>query len=243
MRRPTACGAVDMATADAAECGRTLVLAPHPDDETIGCGGLLALLGRAGLPVHVVLISDGAGSHPQSRAYPAPRLRALRWSEMIAALRELGHQPNILSALGLPDGGVPTACDPGFGTAVDMLTRIVKRFRPDTVVMPCRDDAHPDHRAAYALGTAVCRSSAPHARRLEYPVWGGGARHGPVWQLDISAVLDNKRRALSHHRSQQGRIVNDDPQGFVLPQELLERCALPVEIYFDITSEIADGHR
>ena len=55
MRRPTACGAVDMATADVAGCGRTLVLVPHADEETIGCGGLLAWHGRAGLPVHVVV--------------------------------------------------------------------------------------------------------------------------------------------------------------------------------------------
>src|SRR5687768_8056870 len=65
--------------------GPTLVVAPHPDDESLGCGGALALLGRAGLPVWLLFVSDGAGSHPGSRRYPAPALRVLRESEARAA--------------------------------------------------------------------------------------------------------------------------------------------------------------
>lgn len=215
-----------------ADLGRTLVLAPHPDDETIGCGGLLALLGRAGAAVQVVLLTDGVGSHRQSREYPAARLRELRQREMTAALRELGHGPQCLVSLGLPDGGVPTRGEPGFDAVVRRLARITRCFRPHTVLMPMRDDAHPDHRATCAAGAAACLVAAPEARRFEYPIWGGNDDSRSFWQLDISAVMDDKRRALALHRSQLGQVVHDDPQGFILPPDLLARCTLPVEVFF-----------
>jgi LmbE family N-acetylglucosaminyl deacetylase len=55
-----------------------IVVAPHPDDESLGCGGLIVDACRQGLPGKVVIVSDGAGSHPNSKAYPPDRLTALR---------------------------------------------------------------------------------------------------------------------------------------------------------------------
>ena len=70
--------------------GRTAVVAPHPDDESLGCGGAIALLTRFGLSVSVLFISDGTKSHPTSRKYPMLRLRDLRESEAREALARLG---------------------------------------------------------------------------------------------------------------------------------------------------------
>src|ERR1700731_2508358 len=50
--------------------GGIVVVAPHPDDETLGCGGLIALASQLGRNIQVVFISDGVGSHPNSRLYP-----------------------------------------------------------------------------------------------------------------------------------------------------------------------------
>ena len=58
-----------------------IVIAPHPDDESLACGGLIAEACREGLKRKVVIVSDGAGSHPNSKAYPPDRLRALREAE------------------------------------------------------------------------------------------------------------------------------------------------------------------
>ena len=69
--------------------GRTVVLAPHPDDESLGCGGLLARLAAHGVPARVVVVTDGAQSHPGSAAYPPERLRALREAEARAAVAAL----------------------------------------------------------------------------------------------------------------------------------------------------------
>ena len=221
--------------------GRTLVLVPHPDDETIGCGGVLALLGQAGAAVQVVLFTDGAGSQRHGREVPMERLRSLRRREMTAALRELGHGPQCLVSLGLPDGGVPTRGEPGFDVIVSRLARITRCFRPHTVLMPTRDDAHPDHRAACAAGAAACLVAAPDARRLEYPVLGGNEAGRGAWQIDIAAVIDNKRRALALHVSQRCQVVRDDPEGLTLPSDLLARCTLPVETYFYASAGHADG--
>ena len=58
-----------------------IVVAPHPDDESLACGGLIADACRQGLRGKVVIVSDGVGSHPNSKAYPPDRLRALREEE------------------------------------------------------------------------------------------------------------------------------------------------------------------
>ena len=230
-----------MALKKVAEFGRTLVLAPHPDDETIGCGGLLALLAQAGQPVRVVLVTDGTGSHRRSLAYPAPRLRALRRSEMVAALAALGYSATTLSSLGLRDGHVPLGGEAGFASAVSLLSRITQRFAPDTVVMPAQDDHHADHRATQALGVAACAAAAPGARRLEYAVWGGRAAGPAAWQIDIQAVLHTKWCALALHRSQHGQVVHDDPHGFTLPQDVLDRCRAPVETYCERLNRTSDA--
>ena len=67
-----------------------LVLAPHPDDESLGCGGLIAEHHARGHDVHVLVLTDGTGSHPHSREYPPTRLAALRMGEARDAIRALG---------------------------------------------------------------------------------------------------------------------------------------------------------
>ena len=92
----------------AATLGPTVVLIPHPDDEALGCGGLLALLRRAGQPVAAVLVSDGTMSHPHSRDFPPPARRELRYAELRHALAVLGADESAVLYLGLPDSQVPS---------------------------------------------------------------------------------------------------------------------------------------
>src|ERR1700729_3740365 len=83
-----------------------LVLAPHPDDESLGCGGLIAEHHARGHDVHVMVLTDGTGSHPRSREYPATRLAALRMQEARRAIVALGLPEDRIDFLGLPDGHV-----------------------------------------------------------------------------------------------------------------------------------------
>lgn len=252
MSPATDCAGADGAAAKVARLGRCLLLVPHPDDETIACGGLLGLLAGVGLPVKLLLLSDGSGSHPNSRAFPAARLRDVRLREMHAALHMLGHAPQHLDTLNLRDGAVPLPGEAGFDAALDVVTHAIAAFGPDTVVMPVADDGHRDHRATHALGRGACARAAPRALQLGYAVWvvpGGseqphaapdGATQGRLpWVLDIRSVLQRKLRALACHRSQLGLLVHDDPQGFVLPADLQARCARGHETFVHLNPKTA----
>ena len=226
------------------ELGPTLVVAPHPDDEALGCGGTIALLRRAGLPVRVVVVSDGAASHPGSRQYPPPALAALRRAESLAGLGLLGVEAEHVSFLDLPDGAVPTADAPGTGPALDLVRDILRRW-PDfqTVLLPWRRDPHDDHRAAWSLVSAALDAAAVSARRLEYPIWtmvhpspDDVPRLGEagVGQVAIGPVAAQKRAAILAHRSQTTALIDDAEIGHCLTEPVLDRFAQPWELLIEV---------
>src|ERR1700689_4824660 len=88
--------------------GGVLVIAPHPDDESLACGGLIAEACATDRPATVIVVSDGTGSHPRSRAYPRARLRALREAEARQAVSALGLPPRCIEFLRLADRFVPS---------------------------------------------------------------------------------------------------------------------------------------
>ena len=229
---------------DARSLDRTLVLAPHPDDESLGCGGTLALLRKAGYPVHVVFISDGALSHPNSPSYPPERLRDLRETEAIRALDVLGIPAKETTFMRLPDRHVPLPGNAGFDEAVSSLLAVIQQFNPTTVVVPYERDPHPDHRATYALlQAAVGRlSTEERPRVLEYLIWlwelgrpddlpKPGERL--VLQVAIDAVVAQKKRAIDAHQSQVTRLIDDDPTAFYLSPELLSHFDTPYELFVE----------
>ena len=220
----------------AAELGRTVVLAPHPDDESLGCGGLLALLADAGLPAHVVVVTDGTRSHPASRTHPADRLRALREAEAREAVGLLGHGARA-EFLRFPDCGLPGADDAGFDAAADRLAALVDDLRPDTLLLPWRRDPHCDHEATWALAHA---RRQPGVRWIEYPVWAWTAPdaapredEATAWRLDIGPALDRKLGAVAAHRSQTTDLIADDPDGFRLGPDVLAHFRRPWELYLN----------
>ena len=89
-----------------------LVLAPHPDDESLGCGAVLAQVFAqrgSGRKAHIICLTDGAASHPQSLAVPADRLAAIRQTELVAAVEQLGGNASDISFMGAPDGALATS--------------------------------------------------------------------------------------------------------------------------------------
>ena len=208
--------------------GRVAVFAPHSDDESLGCGGLIARLKDGGSLVHVVVMSDGSASHPNSRRYPGPKLAALRQTEARAAVAKLGLDPaSDLEFLGLPDRAVPgEAGTPAFTAAVDTVASLLSRWGIDTVVAPLRGDAHDDHRASFRVIDAAMNRQQRRPRLLEYGIWGTPGRAGvaidpnqPPFRhsfIDVSRVLRRKRVAIACHRSQTSNVIDDDPTGFRL---------------------------
>jgi LmbE family N-acetylglucosaminyl deacetylase len=121
--------------------GRVVVVAPHPDDEVLGAGGLIQRLASSGLHIEIISVTDGEASHPGSSAPLAQRLRAVRSEELRLALSRLGLIDPSVTRLCLPDGGVSRHEQ----LLVDVLTA---RLGPgDLCVAPWAGDGHPDHEA------------------------------------------------------------------------------------------------
>ncbi len=220
--------------------GGLVVLAPHPDDESLGCGGLLAQAAAAGVPCRVVLLTDGSASHPRSVAWPPDRLAALRLAEMTAALRALGHGSAVLQALGYSDGAAPTDGAPA-AEAASQLIDACRAVAASALFVTWREDPHHDHQAAAAIAAQVI-AHLPQLRPYAYPIW---ARVRPPdelidasgltpLRLAIDQQLPAKRQAIACHRSQHGEVVADDPSGFVLPLDFVARFLEPSELFFRI---------
>ena len=218
--------------------GPVLVLAPHPDDESIGCGGMVALASDAGRCLHIAVLTDGTGSHPGSPTVTPARLRALREAEARDAVAVLGIPPHRLSFLGQPDAHAPSR-GPAADAVVARLAALVDAHGIGTLVTTWRHDPHCDHEAAAMLADAVARATG--VRHLAFPVWGltlpsdQAIDQAPMRgaRLDIAAVLPRKRRAIAAHVSQTTRLIDDSPHGFQLPPEFLALFDRPWESFID----------
>ncbi len=216
--------------------GACLILAPHPDDESLGCGGLIAACCAAARPPLVVILTDGSGSNPGSRLYPPARLAAVREAEAAEAVRILGLPPDRLIFLREPDTRAPRA-GPQFDAIVRRLADCVRTSSCSAILAPWRRDQHCDHAAAALIADEVARITT--ISQLEYPVWGwtlrGDARIEETavrgWRLDVSDHLAAKRRAIAAHASQYGMLITDDPKGFELPDLLLRVFDEPRETF------------
>lgn len=215
-----------------------LVLAPHPDDETLGCGGLIATCCARRQDVHVLVLTDGAASHPRSARYPASRLVALRRAETITAMATLGLAAERVGFLDLPDGRAPLHGS-RFRDAVRRIADMAHHFSVATICTTWEHDPHHDHVAAYRLGAAAAK--AVGARLLCYPVWGWTLdertrlprTHIHGMRLDISEHIAVKREAISCYRSQISDLIDDDPSGFRLSPEFLALFERPFEVFVE----------
>jgi LmbE family N-acetylglucosaminyl deacetylase len=214
-----------------------LIVAPHPDDESIGCGGLIAVLANRGVHINVVIVTDGSGSHPNSLEYPRSRLAQLRAREATRALGILGVDEKNVWFCGLHDQFVPARNTPGFELELMEVSALLRRFGPITLVIPSVRDIHGDHQATAEIWRAAIFETKTPPQVLEYIIWpvaDAGDNSRPSLALDIAPFLPLKRQAIAAHRSQHGLVITDDPSGFILPPDLLARADAPYETYFEV---------
>lgn len=170
---------------------RVLVLAPHPDDESLAAGGTLARLADSGARITVVAATDGEAS--MSSPLTAADLAHVRRQELRSAAAVLGIAD--VRFLGHPDTGLRGARrDLG-----EQLTSLVEEIGPAVVILPWAGDDAGDHAA---LNLALADVGLP--ARIE--VWGAEVwTPAPVNRLvDISAVVDRKRAAVAAHATAHG---------------------------------------
>jgi LmbE family N-acetylglucosaminyl deacetylase len=220
-----------------------LIVAPHPDDETLGCGGAIAMLRSLGKTVNVLVISDGTQSHPNSHQYPALALKNLREAETRCAMTTLGVKNSYITFLQLPDGAIPQVGSPSFEAAVFQCHSYLVAVRPNMIFVPWRLDPHPDHRATWQVVRAALAQAALGSRVIEYPIWDWDLTQRQLspqgatqaWRLNISTVVAVKQQAITAYRSQTTDLINDDPAGFRLTPQMLSNFAQPWEIYLEET--------
>lgn len=217
-----------------------VVVAPHPDDDAIGCGGTIARCAALGFEVNVVYVTDGAASHPNSKRFPPEALRVIREREAVAGLRLLGvrEAPTFLR---VPDGQVSGLPRASRAAVVEALVRAFSAPGCHAVFAPWPGEPHPDHAASAALAIDAVRRTARRPTLLWYAVWldvfGEPADRPPPGTPLLEVVLSEgerqrKRAALMAHASQTSRLIDDDPDGFYATPELLERWLAPAERFY-----------
>lgn len=205
---------------------RLLVLAPHPDDESLACGGLIQQALAAGAAVRVIVATDG-DNNPWPQRWAEKRLRidsqararwgARRRAEARSALHLLGVSEANTIFLGWPDLGLTYGLKHNASALCGALRAAWSAFDPTHVALPLARDTHPDHSALHILARAVARSLDAHPLGLGFAVHGGRPQGALVLPLD-PAQLERKRAAVLAHTSQttfgRGRLLR-----FVQDQE------------------------
>jgi LmbE family N-acetylglucosaminyl deacetylase len=218
--------------------GGILVVAPHPDDESLGCGGLIAAKAGAGHDVQVAFLTDGAASHPLHPLVGPEALARRRRAEAADAISVLGLKPDQAHFLDAPDGTLDRLDPNQIAALTARLSDLVRQFRPTETFVTYRHDGSTEHAAAFRLTAAALRA-AGGGRLLEYPVWAwwnplrltGRLRPGDGnLRLALGPLRPIKRRAVECHRTQVEPLP---PWGEpVLPRSILRACCGPAEFFF-----------
>lgn len=210
---------------------RVALVAPHPDDEVLGAGGLLQQISRAGVKTELVAVTDGEASHPDEDRGDVAAKRA---AESRLALARLGCAGVFIRRLHFPDGSVTAGED----RLAELLSRLL--VPGDLCVAPWRSDGHPDHdatgRAAYV---AACSVGVPI---LEYLVWAWHwatpESQAVPWdhcrRLDLAAEQTVRKRWATRAFASQIR-PRTEGRGAepVLPGPVLQRFWRPFEVYIE----------
>lgn len=217
--------------------GGVMVLAPHPDDESLGCGAAIRDAADKGHPVTIVVVTDGRRSHQRSKAWPPGRLAQLRRREAEDATAILTGTAASLVWLGLEDGGAPRDDDDIAAVAED-LAGICARRGTTAVWSSWRRDPHGDHQDTALLAQALV-GRCPDLIWQSYPIWGRFEdldrsdlpALAAIHRFDGTAQTRLKAAAVAAHRSQMTRLIDDDPQGFVMDPAMQAHFITAPEIY------------
>jgi LmbE family N-acetylglucosaminyl deacetylase len=146
-------------------CQRAIVFSPHPDDETLACGGTIARKVQAGADVKVVFMASGNASH--SKFMSPQELAKTRRHEALAATSVLGLANQDIVFLDIPDHQIKDQAQ----SAGKRVRELLHEHRPIQVFIPYRADGPPDHIATNKIVSLALRSCNWPLAVLEYPVW------------------------------------------------------------------------
>jgi len=169
---------------------RVLVLSPHPDDDAMGCGGVLKMLSESGAKIKVIYFSDG------SRGTRKGEIRESLIAEREEETREAGKILGIGEEkfLRLPDSKIKVNLD-----LATQIRREIEFDQPDLLLSPSLEDPHPDHHAVAETLSLSIKNYQGYFNIWLYEVWGTGRINRLVL---IDDYVDAKEEALKCHKSQ-----------------------------------------
>ena len=209
-----------------AEFGPILIASPHPDDETLGCGGLIIRCAELGCSVTILAMTKGEASHPGDRHWQT-RLAQIRGAEQRRALNVMGFSDPDIIELGLPDGGLESLSTETLQRACIKIREIIHSRRIKTLFVPAVDDCHADHQITAKLLADVARDY-PFRYFFSYQIWPPTSRRLSVttnereYGHDISSLIALKRSAIFQHQSQLNVVDPNHTEGFRMPPTLLD---------------------
>ncbi len=220
---------------------RCLVVAPHDDDATLGCGGLIIGKRLEGNLVDVVCITDGGASHPGHPTLTPEALIRQRRSEALAGIEALRVDLSRNHLLNARDGTLAHLEPAEAKILVDRIADILARVRPDEIFLPCRRDGSSEHDAAFNLVRGALKQAGLSPRLFEYPIWSLWAPQRlarplftsyKIWRSDFFGYEHLKQQALSHYSSQ---MAPTPPWGQpVLSPEFVSCFLYPEEFFFEM---------
>ena len=218
-----------------------LVFAPHQDDETLGCGGIIVIKSNQNIPVSVVFMTNGQASHRHHPTLQPAELGKLRKQEALEALGILGVEPANIHFLDRPDSQLAQLTPEKRQQLITELVQLLHTINPQEVYVTYRQDANADHEATYALVKEAILNAKIKVELLQYPVWClwqpqkfnfQSPELSNVYKLSVKKVLERKKQALVVYKSQYLPVNNYNKTP--LPPGFLSRFSSSYEIFFKV---------
>ena len=210
---------------------KTVIIAPHPDDEVIGCAGLIQALVVRGMPPHVIILTGGEGSHRGCCDTSAEEIIAARHQLTLKAAATLGLPVSHIHCFHYPDGGV-TLEHP----ETERLQTLLSEQNPLSVFVPHRGEGWSDHLQAAESAKHLLKGK--NVSIYEYCVW---MWYYNVWRLD-SCNARLLRMSRTHHQRKLQAIDEyvtplapcGKPWSGMLPKPFLKATRWNKELYFKV---------
>ena len=210
---------------------KAIIIAPHPDDEVIGCAGLIQALVERGTPPHVIILTGGEGSHRGCCNTPQDTIVAARHQLTKKATATVGLPLSHIHCLHYPDGGVEIT-----HSETEKLKVLLHQLSPNALFLPHRGEGWNDHVRVTGI---VKELTKQHSIDIyEYCVW---MWYYNVWKLDNKNARILKMTPAQHQRKLQAieeytkpLAPCGKPWSGVLPKAFLKAARWKRELYFKV---------
>lgn len=197
-----------------------MVFSPHQDDETFGCGGMIARKREQGIQVGITFLTDGRGSHCLD-PHIQNQVIQIRQQESLIALDILGVNTSEIHFLNYQDGSLASLNIEKRQQIITEISELLNLYQPGEVYVPHRKDCHQDHEATYNLVKEAIIQSKITTEILQYPIWVFWRSPlfillklqdiAAAYRLSVTSVKEKKQKAIAAYPSQLEML----PRGFI----------------------------